>query len=109
MEHEEIIQLLTRAITGCLKINLQMQDTADENFILFQPYCVVTDSITGRFEIFGWVERHYAHDNPPYSRIAQFQGIRSIVVLDDAFEPIEDWRTELRRYAPLKDEILPIN
>lgn len=109
MEEAEITILLTAAIVQRRKINLQMQDTADENFILFQPHCIVTDSVENRYEVFGYVERHYAHDQMMYAKIAQFRGIKTITLLDDTFEPVPDWRTALGRFVPHKDEQVPID
>lgn len=109
MNEADITLALTEAILQRRKINLQMQDTADENFILFQPHCIVTDLFAGRYEVFGYVERHYANNETMYSKIAQFQGIKSITLLDDTFEPVQDWRTELGRYEPHKDEQVPID
>lgn len=109
MNEDEKVALLTTAIIMHKKIELQMQDAPEDQHHLFHPYCIVRDYVTEALEIFGWIERSYVEHDAPFHRIGILSGVKNMVLLEDTFEPIADWRIDLRRYVPVKIEVLPIN
>lgn len=91
------------AITEKRKVNLQMQDTEEDKFILFHPYAIVSDLFNDELSILGLIEKHHTSDEINYYRRPTLKGIKTIELLDDRFEPLENWG---ERYKNLGLEIL---
>lgn len=102
---DEILEKLKNAILHRQKINFQMADTPENEFILFLPHCIARDIFDDKLVCFGYVEKHWSHDLPIYHRMPVISGITHVDLLDETFQQIPDWMVDFLKYQPTHEVI----
>ena len=81
------------AIKNRLKVEFQMMDTPEDEFILFHPYATLNDLFDG-ISIIGLVEKHHTNPTTNYIARPKVKGVKFVRIMQDHFQPNHDlWKS----------------